>query len=82
MTKSEPDHYRRYRLAWESYADPDTPKKCKEALEKEMDSAQNDFKFDEFQEFKETLPGYTEHWNNMKKDLDQKLLDAINREFK
>jgi hypothetical protein len=28
-----------------------------------MDSAQNHFAFDEFQEFKDTLPGYQEYWD-------------------
>jgi hypothetical protein len=28
-----------------------------------MDSAQNHFTFDEFQEFKDTLPGYQEYWD-------------------
>jgi len=81
MNESEPNHHRLYRLAWESYIDPDTPKSCKRNLEKEMDSAQNHFCWDEFQEFKETLPGYIAHWEGLKADLDRKLLEKFKEEF-
>ena len=34
-------------------------------LENEMDSAQNLFGWQEFQDFKKTLPGYCEYWQNL-----------------
>jgi len=80
--QSEPEHHKRYRVAWEAHRDPDTPKSCLKDIENEMDNAQNDFKWDEFQEFKQTLPGYIEHWEKMKNDLDKKLLDIIDKEIK
>lgn len=57
----EPDHHRRYREAWDAYRtcfdDADA-----QLLERAMDAAQNSFGWDEFQEFKQTLPGYVEYW--------------------
>ncbi len=59
----EPSHHRRYRVAWHAFKDPDTPKSMSSQLMEEMDSAQNHFKFDEFQEFKKTLVGFEEYWS-------------------
>jgi len=61
---SEPEHHRKYRVAWMAYRDPDTPKDCLEDLQKEMDSAQDHFGWDEFQEFKVTLEGFEEFWKS------------------
>lgn len=58
----EPEHHNRYRKAWEEYSTCFDKVRAKE-LEREMDSAQNHFGWDEFQEFKKTLPGYIEYWN-------------------
>lgn len=58
----EPIHHIRYRKAWEEYKTTTDKTRAKE-LEKEMDNAQNDFAFSEFQEFKKTLDGYQEYWN-------------------
>lgn len=55
-------HQQRYRDAWEKYRDPTLTDAERQVLEQEMDSAQNDFTWDEFQDFKKTLPGYLEHW--------------------
>jgi len=65
--QDEPIHHRRYRVAWQAYRDPDTPKNCLLELEKEMDNAQNYFEWEEFQTFKKTLVGFNEHWNGLKK---------------
>ena len=65
FSDTEPSHYRRYRVAWEAYIDPDTPDACRLDLENEMDSAQNEFTFDEFQEFKKTLPGFVRFWQEL-----------------
>ena len=64
MLPQEPAHHRRYRFAWLSYADPDTPSDLLPEIGKEMDLAQNAFGWDEFQTFKETLPGFMEFWRN------------------
>jgi hypothetical protein len=53
-------------MAWQAYNDPDTPKSCLQAIEKEMDSAQNHFEWDEFQEFKVTLEGFEEFWESFR----------------
>lgn len=73
IVEGEPEHHRRYRLAWLAHLDPDTPEHCLIDIENEMDSAQNHFTWDEFQEFKKTLPGFVEHWNGIKADLVEEL---------
>lgn len=57
-------HERRYSLAWALYQET-TDEKCKMFLEREMDAAQERFTFDEFQDFKKTLPCYTHYWNSI-----------------
>lgn len=73
--KEEPEHHRRYRLAWDSYIDPDTSKECKKDLQIEMDKAQNEFEWDEFQIFKKTLIGYEELWA----EITNKLYELLER---
>lgn len=63
-----PDHHRRYALAWSLYRDDSLADGAREALEREMDAAQNLFGWDEFQDFKQTLPGFVEHWANWKRE--------------
>jgi hypothetical protein len=60
----EPDHHRRYRNAWALHQDSDSTSEQKLLLEKEMDSAQNHFGWDEFHEFKHTLAGFEEFWES------------------
>ena len=48
---------------------------AKLTLQKEMDSAQNEFTWDEFQEFKKTIKGFVEHWDMLRAEA----LDAIER---
>jgi len=62
MAKRELVRHRKYRVAWESYSDPDTPKECLADIEKELDEIQSKFKPDEFIEFKSTLDGYNKFW--------------------
>ena len=62
---NEPGHHRRYRVAWGLYRDRSLSQGHLKALEREMDNAQNRFAFDEFQDFKETLPGFNEHWDQL-----------------
>jgi hypothetical protein len=61
-------HHRRYALAWSLYRDESLTDDARETLEREMDSAQNLFGWDEFQTFKQTLSGFVEHWANWKRD--------------
>ena len=63
--KEPPAHHIRYARAWALYQDEKLDDEAKLALEKEMDSAQNDFSFDEFQVFKKKLPGYMAYWENI-----------------
>ena len=67
----EPAHHRRYRVAWQSYIDPDTPEDCKLDLEKEMDDAHHHFELDEFQTFKRTLHGFVKHWKQMEDGISK-----------
>lgn len=67
-TNKEPIHHRRYRIAWSLYRDKNLNQDLKKNLEKEMDSAQNYFQYSEFQEFKKTLPGFIEFWDNFYQD--------------
>jgi hypothetical protein len=55
-------HHKRYARAWYLYNDQNLSDEAKKMLEREMDAAQNDFAWDEFQAFKATLPGYLAHW--------------------
>ena len=45
------------------------PDSARENLEREMDSAQNLFGWDEFQEFKVKLPGFVEFWADWKAEF-------------
>lgn len=71
------DYRKRYETAWNLYLDPDLSKEAKLILQKEMDSAQNEFTWDEFQEFKKTLKGFVEHWDMLRAES----LAAIKRIF-
>jgi len=64
-----PEHHRRYAVAWSLYKDDSLSEQSKLLLEREMDDAQNYFNWDEFQEFKLTLPGFMEHWDGMKEEV-------------
>lgn len=55
---SEPDHHRRYAEAWQAHRTPGNSEERLRELEKEMDSAQNHFGWNEFQEFKKSLPDF------------------------
>ena len=68
-----PKHQNRYALAWSLWKEPSCSPENKLVLEREMDNAQNNFTWQEFQDFKETLPGYLDHWNIWKKALIRKL---------
>lgn len=76
----EPDHHRRYRVAWDSFNDPDTPDECRDDLMKEMDNAQNHFGWDEFHTFKKTLKDYVKFWEGWKAEADKKVDDYKKRE--
>jgi hypothetical protein len=45
------------------------PDSARQILEREMDSAQNLFGWDEFQEFKVALPGFVEFWADWKAEF-------------
>ena len=62
----EPAHHRRFRVAWQAYQDPDTPKECLVECEQEMDDAQNVFNLMEFKDFKKTLSGMDEYQGEIK----------------
>ena len=64
-----PDHHRRYALAWALYRDETLTNEARETLEREMDSAQNLFGWDEFQAFKQTLSGFVECWAGWKQEV-------------
>ena len=66
---SLPDHHLRYARAWALHRDADMPDSAREILEREMDSAQNLFGWDEFQKFKGTLPGFVEFWADWKAEF-------------
>jgi len=68
--KTAPDHQIRYARAWALHQDEGLDEASREACEREMDSAQNDFSFAEFQGFKDELPGFVEYWNGI---LDKEL---------
>jgi len=72
MAKKEPKHQRRYRIAWESYRDPDTPKECLLDIERELDELQNEFGCDEFIEFKSTLDDYNKFWGRKMNEKREK----------
>lgn len=63
-----PNHTERYARAWDLYRSEGLSDEAKIILEREMDEAQNSFSFDEFQEFKKTLPGFCEYWESIKTD--------------
>jgi hypothetical protein len=69
-----PSHHERYARAWDLYLDESLSDGARRSLEQEMDSAQNHFTWDEFQAFKLTLPGFVEHWDGMKKDVEAKMV--------
>ena len=60
-----PEHHHRYATAWSLHKDPNCSAESRLILEQEMDDAQNDFTWDEFQAFKCTLPGFIEHWQKI-----------------
>jgi hypothetical protein len=62
---STPEHHVRYARAWKLYVDETNTVETRRLLEIETDSAQEDFSFIEFQQFKQTLPGYVEYWANL-----------------
>ena len=72
-----PAHHQRYARAWYLFRDMakagELTATTKQSLQNEMDSAQNHFTFDEFQEFKKTLEGFEDHWamgmDRMRKEL-------------
>ena len=72
-TVSPPDHHIRYARAWDLYRDNSLPDDLKIILEQEMDSAQNHFEWNEFQEFKKNLQGFIEHWEGLKKTMLSKM---------
>jgi hypothetical protein len=57
----EPEHHETYRTAWTEYRSCLSEQRRKE-LEQMMDRAQDNFGWDEFQDFKITLPGFMEFW--------------------
>lgn len=63
------DDYRRY---WMKYLDCTSSVRRKE-LESLMDQAQNHFSWNEFQEFKVTLPHYIDHWKGLLIEAKEKL---------
>ena len=71
---NEPAHNNRYRTAWVLYKDelsaPESPWRDTrmKILESEMDSSQEFFGWDEFQDFKKSLDEYEEHWAGLSKD--------------
>jgi predicted nucleotide-binding protein (sugar kinase/HSP70/actin superfamily) len=74
---NQPLHHQRYRRAWDLYQDESLSPAAKKILENEMDSAQKYFGWEEFQEFKKTLPGFIEHWDNLTKNMTQALKQMI-----
>jgi len=70
MYVQEPKHHRRYRIAWSLYQDKGLTDEHRLILEQEMDGAQNHFTWDEFQTFKETLPGFVEFWKALGASMD------------
>lgn len=77
-----PDHHTRYRKAWleyyhlTRYGRPSTDfssdfMRDAYRLEHEMDQAQNYFTWDEFQEFKRTLPGFLDIWPDNCEGIDE-----------
>lgn len=72
---NEPAHHARYRRAWELYCDPTCSFSNKKILEKEMDSAQESFDFNEFKDFVKTLPGFMEF-------LDNAIMELLEEIFK
>mgnify|MGYP003660893880 CR=1 FL=1 len=59
-----PEHHARYARAWKMHQDKGISDEAKRMLEKEMDSAQNHFEWDEFHTFKKTLPGFVQFWKD------------------
>jgi len=64
-----PEHHIHYQRAWALYQDPGLSDEARSVLEREMDSAQDAFRYDEFQAFKETLPGFLDFWRDKRNDL-------------
>lgn len=60
-----PEHHVRYARAWALHQDENNSEETLRTLENEMDSAQDLFGWDEFQEFKKGLPGFIEYWDRM-----------------
>jgi len=73
MTEDIPEHHKRYARAWSLYQDKTLSKDAKIALEREMDSAQNHFSWDEFQVFKATLPNFVDFWEIWRNKLEQQM---------
>jgi len=72
MNKIMPEHHRRYAMAWTLHCEPNCSQETKIILEKEMDNAQNHFSWDEFQAFKQTLPGFVEFWKTTSNNMTEK----------
>ena len=64
-----PNHHLRYQRAWALYQDPGLSDEARGVLEREMDAAQNHFQWDEFQAFKQTLPGFLDFWRDKRNEL-------------
>jgi hypothetical protein len=69
----EPKHHKRYRVAWDAYRDPDTPRECFGNLRAEMDDTQKLFSDEEWNAFKKTLDGFEEEWENAKKRVVEQI---------
>ena len=69
--KEIPGHHIRYARAWDLWRSIEGYSEAKTILEKEMDSAQNLFTRKEFEEFKESLEGYSEHWEKVIRHLKE-----------
>ena len=68
-----PEHHNRYAIAWSLHQDPTCSEESRLILEREMDDAQNSFGWDEFQTFKTALPGFVEHWSEMRDSVQFRL---------
>lgn len=67
MTQEPPTHHIRYARAWNLFQDDSLSQEARDSLMSEMDSAQNYFGWQEFQDFKVTLPGFVEFWDGWAK---------------
>lgn len=69
---------KQYAAAWAAYKETwDDGERLR--LGKAMDSAQNHFTWQQFQEFKVTLPGFIEYWAAVPSMLAKQLRDRNNR---